>query len=224
VSGEVPLPAPAALPPFPLTKTLSPADYTRLASEAAVVRACAGEGSTQVSEHRVWEYAMALHAMERWVQQDGRTLRTLMDVGGAGSPLIAAATQRYPDLVSVVVDPVVNHPIEQSPGHNSFDVVTAISVLEHVEKPNPFLAACVRHLRPGGLLVLTMDYWNCEGPDTGHFHWMRQRIYNRHSVTDLLTTLREKYKCRRFGETDWTYHGNHVFNYTFLAVTLRKEG
>jgi SAM-dependent methyltransferase len=38
---------------------------------------------------------------------------------------------------------------------NSWDVVTAFQVLEHVEAPDEFLAACIRCLRPGGRLIVT---------------------------------------------------------------------
>ncbi|MGI3776549.1 MAG: bifunctional 2-polyprenyl-6-hydroxyphenol methylase/3-demethylubiquinol 3-O-methyltransferase UbiG [Janthinobacterium lividum] len=36
-----------------------------------------------------------------------------------------------------------------------FDVVCALEVVEHVESPTDFLAACVQRLRPGGLLFVS---------------------------------------------------------------------
>lgn len=209
-------------PRLPLNKTATPADFARLADELAAVDAVGVEGQHPM---RRWEYAMALYTLAAWrtTEMDDQP-HHLLDVGGGGSPLLDIIRQQYPRTGCDLVDPVVNYPIEASPiRDSSYDVVTAVSVLEHVPQQRQFLKACARHLRPGGLLFLTMDYWDCEGPDTAHYHWMRQRIYNRHAVNDLLTWARETCGLTRFGGTDWTYHGHHVFDYTFLSLALRKD-
>jgi SAM-dependent methyltransferase len=41
------------------------------------------------------------------------------------------------------------------------DVITCLSVIEHGVHLEPFLAECRRILKPGGLLILSTDYW-CE--------------------------------------------------------------
>jgi SAM-dependent methyltransferase len=170
---------------------------------------------------------MVVHAMGEWLApQAGWTEpRLLLDVGGCASQLPEILAGVFPERFLIqVIDPGVNHTIEASPlGDGCAAVITCVSVLEHVEKWKAFLRATVRHLAPGGLLVLTMDYWDCEGPDTAHFHWMRRRIYNRASVTDLLNFLRDDLGCRRFGGVDWRFHGNHVYNYSFLATALIKD-
>lgn len=211
---------------LPLTKVLDPAhDYPLLAAELAHLSPDAT--ATQATEHRRWEYAMALYAIGAWAHARHTTPRTLLDVGGAGSSFLAAVHSAYPGIATTLVDPTVNAPIEaHTPSADTppFDVVTALSVLEHVDHWKEFLRACVRHLRPGGLLVLTTDYWDCEGPDTAHFHWMRRRIYNRHTLTDVLDVLRDELRCRRFGGCDWYYSGNHVCgSYTFAVTTLVKD-
>ena len=40
-------------------------------------------------------------------------------------------------------------------GEGGFDVVCALEVVEHVESPADFLAACVERIRPGGLLFVS---------------------------------------------------------------------
>ena len=224
------------IPALPLSKTCNPADLAILPVEverrkAPRVPPLLSEASYFPPESlngqhpmRRWEYALALHAIRCWRVGAGDNPHHLLDVGGAGSPFLDCLRTIYPATSLELVDPAVNHSIEASTiRDDSYDVLTCLSVLEHVPKPKPFLKACARHLRPGGLMVLTVDYWDCEGPDTAHFHWMRERIYNRRSLTDVMTYCREALGLRRFGGADWTYFGNHVYDYSFASLVLRKD-
>lgn len=215
---------------LPLTKTLDPADYDRLAQELREVdKLELGEQHPQ----RRWEYAMALRALRVWsVGNDGPP--EVFDVGGGGSPFLNLAF----NLCSghhAVVDPEPPHPslerwaefryfgspIEEYTGL-PVDAITCISVLEHVKNYRPFLRAIAKNLHPGGLAFFTVDYWNCEGEDTAHFHWQRERIYNRHTIKKLLTDASEL-GLKPYGTVDWAYNGDHVYNYTFLSFALVKE-
>ena len=207
---------------IPLTKTLDPADWDDLAPELARVRAV-GIGAQH--DLREWEYSLALRALvthrEHYPTPPADYL--VLDVGGAGSTFSAMVTG--PGVACKVVDPKINKSIEQVspvPPYALADAVVSISTIEHVKEPLPFLQACHRVLAPGGLLFLTFDYWNQSGPDTAMFHWMRERIYNQ-LTWGLLAADCVAMGFQAFGETDVTYHGDHVYDYSFCSLALTKE-
>lgn len=161
----------------------------------------------------------------------------ICDVGGAGSHFWQVLTSVTPENITVV-DPnggsipevgqavLLSLSIEEYAAHayhNQFDVLTSISVIEHVEEVRKFFRACHMLLKPGGLLFLTTDYWDAEGPDTAHFHWMRKRIYNADRVRKLLQDIREL-GFKSFGTSDWGYHGPQVYDYSACSVALVKKG
>lgn len=196
---------------------------------------------------RRWEYAMALAAIDQWNlarrERDGTIplgqALTIGDVGGAGSNF-------WQVLVGLTSEPVLlidpHAPPSGKPegacllytgsveeyaanySHNQFDLLTCISVIEHVTDLRPFFRACHMLLKPGGLLFLTTDYWDAEGDDTAHFHWMRERIYHEQSLTRLITSVREL-GFARMGASRWRpYPGPMVFDYSVASLALvRKE-
>lgn len=64
--------------------------------------------------------------------------------------VVRHASSRYPG-VSFEVGDLTAIPF---PGR-SFDVVAALQVIEHLERPREFLDECARVLKPGGLLILS---------------------------------------------------------------------
>jgi SAM-dependent methyltransferase len=68
---------------------------------------------------------------------------------------------------------------------SSFDVVTALDVIEHVEADSRALAEIARVLRPGGILVATVPaYQFLWGPHDEALHHMRR--YNSRQFVDLI--------------------------------------
>lgn len=209
---------------FALTRTLDPADYDVLADAVTLIRNCRA-GAALLAEqhpHRVWEYALTLEALDRWWRSwpPPRPHVHWIDVGGAGSPLMPVLLEE--DVIDVVsvVDPKLNEGIEASQ-RPPVDVVSAISVIEHVAAPVPFLKACLRHLKPGGLFILTLDYQPENGKDTKHFHWDRTWIGTPGSWA-MLTEALADLGAVPFGGIDRTYHGAHVYDYTFASVVAVK--
>lgn len=200
---------------------------------------------------REWEYGMALKAIQAWGEApllkqelgaNGLPWK-LVDIGGAQSNFCQALA--YLGHVEVV-DPAIHTPDGQSgithgsefnvshakysveeyavgfPGR--FNVLTCISVIEHIPQKQiqEFLRALHRLLKPGGLLVLTTDYWDFEGPDTAHFHWMRERIYTPETLRYLRKKIREV-GFDTFGETSLAWNGNIVYDYSLVHLSYVKR-
>lgn len=213
------------------TKTLDLADYAPL--QAVTYRLLPESVLEGQHPHREWEYRMALATRESWRRSLPRPDEIplhVLDVGGGGSRFWEVFDA--PRYTCTVVDPerppagggawvkaLIDSDDPAIPAQ--VDAIFAISVIEHTEHPRTFLAACAKRLVAGGLLFLTADCWDCEGPDVAHFNWMRQRIFNIGSWRKLLDAARE-HGLVRFGEADWHYHGDHVYNYSFISGALVK--
>lgn len=222
--------------PFPLSKFMD-LERDRHALAAPLAQVAAARATDGQHPARAWEYAMALHTLAAWTAHQ-TTLTVplaLADVGGAGSRFAVALETSLRALTHpvLIIDPNLPPEIPAAAGykgtieafadtqpHPAFDALFALSVLEHVPTPRPFLRACRQLLKPDGLLFLTVDAWNSEGPDTAHFSWMRERIYNPDSITKVQQDLREM-GFRSFGRSDWTYPGDQLYgSYTFASIAM----
>jgi hypothetical protein len=167
-------------------------DFVHLQPELAVVEF---EGMTPKQR---WEQALALHATERW-----RTAH----------PSFGDDSCQYG-----VLDPAWRC----VPGDTLANVVTCLSVLEHVPDQEAFLyhLSCV--VAPGGLLVLTFPFWNRCGPDTAHGHQARQRIFCPKEYGKLRQQAQALH-LSTFGGVDPLYHGPQVHDYTYASLVLEKR-
>ena len=220
-----------------LSKTLDPTDFEQLTDELAVVDRYFTSAREQHPLRR-WEYALALRAATTWRAQATPHSIGWADVGGAGSPFHRMLTELLdvdPTLPRSgrIIDPDL--PINSctlaehlAQGAALRELVFCLSVLEHVEDLDQFLYHLSCLVAPGGLLFLTLDYCDAlvdDWPeDRYHFHWMRRRIANQYGWrlggAEVLT---QQHSFSLLGDHDWTYHGDHVFNYSFASLALVKR-
>jgi hypothetical protein len=217
-----------------LSKVLNPTDFDQLTEELRIVDQHFASAREQHPMRR-WEYAMALRAVRYWMDHGNYAHSAgVADIGGAGSPFSEMLDQTTACSVRVI-DPIVNMSLAQylQQAPHLACIVTCLSVLEHVEDLDQFLYHLNCLVAPGGLLFLTMDCWDQNGPDTAHFHWMRKRIFSLDDWRDL-AHARHRFEdvgpqhplddFSLLGEAeDWTYHGNQVYDYTFASLALVKR-
>jgi len=75
--------------------------------------------------------------------------------------------------------------LENDRSEESFDMVSAFHVIEHIRRLPEFLALMRKRMRPGGFLVLETP--NCAGAwdDIGMFHIAHLQTFSPHSMTNL---------------------------------------
>lgn len=128
-----------------------------------------------LNPYRLWEYCSLL---QRLPELGDKT--RFLDVGGAGAALAYALAERGHQGVAVDLNGELvatcanvagkrNLPLEAkvcdatqdlSAAGEGFDLVTLVSVLEHIPEPEwgKVFSNCAQVMRPGGWLYLTFDY------------------------------------------------------------------
>jgi hypothetical protein len=215
-----------------LSKTLDPADFDQLRDRLTGVDPYFTRDREQHPMRR-WEYAMALEAQARWYDATSGTTRPqgpVIDVGGAGSPFWRMVNPE----VCRVVDPDGGSDLAEHLrlGAMLASEVYCLSVLEHVDDLDQFIYHLGCLVAPGGLLFLTVDHCDhpshdadmevASTPDQHHFHWMRKRIFGRWDLEHVAETLLDQ-SFSWLGDRDFTYHGHHVFDYSFCSLALVKR-
>lgn len=214
-----------------LSRCYHPDDYEDMTEALAIVDEHFTKSAPQ-SEHRRWEYATALVAIEHWSAATQTNPTHLVDVGGNGSPFHHMVAQYMPK----VVDPKESDRLDlagylhRCPG--LAPVVTCLSVIEHVEDLDRFLYHLSCLVAPGGLLILTTDivsnetFADWKGQDKAHFHWLRKRIFSPEWLYDLseyvwaentpagwfpVAARLSKYGFGFFAGCDSDYHGDQLY-------------
>jgi len=213
--------------PIIYSKTYDPADNFE---ESAIVLNI-NEQLASVAhrfEHplRAWEYGLALNVLR------SRECFSVLDVGGGGSVFAPAAASLGITVVQVdpgdclewvahqawtLGRPLVYHQqdIMSYDDRRTYDAVTCLSVLEHIEEDRDFFRRLQSFVRPGGLLILTVDFWPDGVPQvSGHL-----RTYN---VARLSRLINDAPGFELLGTPDYTDRGAHVHGYTFASLVLKK--
>lgn len=226
----------------PLSRYLQPDDYQ--AFDPDVWHAVDGHFTKDRPQHeaRRWEYALALAAIRAWgetLPDSERSLPRIADVGGAGSPfwrMVDGSSVQVIDpdapMRPLTLDAYVHGHSWDAVQPSLFDVVTCLSVIEHVDPTelDGFLYHLTCLLRPGGLLVLTCDACGCTGgawhaptADPHHFHWMRRQIVTRPLLLEIMQRLADC-QCTFLGGVD--VHQPPVptvYDYTFASLVMQKR-
>lgn len=199
--------------------------------------------------HKMWEWSRALHLIKQMYpnakRPDGWAPR-VVSIGSAFCPLEPALCYLGYSVVDGDVDAScgterekINSFLEKFNGNPlkwvqtgfgtlhervglNWDVVMCISTIEHVDIPLEKAAwkEMADMLKPGGLLIVTMDgmpesrkgfkyddvRWTNYGPDL-----IKARVEELHY-----------YGMKPVGEVDYTYHGNHVNDYSFWFIAMTK--
>lgn len=194
---------------------------------------------------RYWEYAQALRAA---VCVPGQV--EILEIGGSDSVLMPAlmsmekglsyTSVETPEWISANSErrkqqcPQPLAQLPYLPVDEQFDVVLAISVIEHIEEDaHELIHDWAQLVKPGGVLFLTSDVGQVE-KDFYMFHWMRLMKLNGQRVIWTPETWGELAKLSGFapiGPEDWAWHGGPLFcdgstgggGYTFGALALRRK-
>ena len=149
-------------------------------------------------EDRHWWFTvrrrMIVEAIARRVQGPQK----ILDVG-CGTGALSAALQSMGEVLAVDSEPlalartqsrgITTAPLEEISANPraEFDVVCLFDVLEHIEDDEKALAHWVSHVKPGGLVAITvpafMIFWGGHDVASGH-----HRRYNKKSLLKLMST------------------------------------
>lgn len=112
---------------------------------------------------------------------------------------------------------------------SSFDFVTCLSVIEHIPDSADALREIRRILKPGGLALISTDYW--EAPlDTSGMVVCGQpaKIYDRTTIEHDLIRIASQHGLKLCGPVDLRIHEPLVsfmgLEYTFIFLQFRAEG
>lgn len=127
------------------------------------------------------------------------------------------------DVIRYEVSDFMHTPFERE----SFEIITAMSVIEHGFNSQALLAEISHLLRPGGYFIASFDYWPEKVETTGiRFFGMDWRIFSEQEVLSFIDDARE-YHLTPSGDTTLKAHDKTIHyadrSYTFAWMVLRKS-
>lgn len=232
-------------PDFIFSKSLEVKDYEELRMEVAHIletdKMLEGVPHFHQHEHRKWEYAIAERAILDNTDPHGPGAPVIiLDVGGAGSTLGAAlamlgyhvheidqddhgdavdaqraaleAKLKFDNNLTFSRTDFASLPLEP----NMADIVTCISVIEHVKDDRSFVRKLGAHVKPGGLLILTTDFHPSGAPQTP---W-HERAYNKEGMLDLYRELSGFEMLNN--QFSYDAYEQVVHGWSFASLIMRK--
>ena len=206
--------------------------WRRLARKTGVSRAIdVGD------ELKSWDVLKTVNFIEENVPRTA----PILDMGAFASEILPILHEdRYSNLTGIDLNPN----IKKMPHANvvrfevadfmhtqfedaSFQVISAISVIEHGFKSEPLLAEISRLLRPGGYFIASFDYWPDKVDTSGvSFFGMDWTIFSGQDVHKFLDEAKS-YNLTPCGEIDLTATDKPVKcaekEYTFAWLALQKR-
>jgi len=128
----------------------------------------------------------------------------------------------YADVIRYKVSDLMHTPFQSG----SFEVIAAISVIEHGFDSQTLLAEMSRLLRPGGYFIASFDYWpeKVEATDV-RFFGMDWRIFSEHEVLAFIDRAHE-HRLTPIGNVHLKARERTIQyaerSYTFAWLVLRK--
>jgi len=184
-----------------------------------------------------WDVLKTVHFIEKNVPRSA----SILDLGAFASELPCILHKlNYSNVVGVDLNPDVrNMPYARSVryevadfmhtrfANESFDVITAISVIEHGYNAQALLRELSRLLRVGGYFVASFDYWPEKIKSDGIMIFgMDWRIFSEQEVRSFVQEARE-YGLILPGEIDLDSAERAITcagrDYTFAWLVLRKD-
>jgi 2-polyprenyl-3-methyl-5-hydroxy-6-metoxy-1,4-benzoquinol methylase len=128
---------------------------------------------------RIWEYPYVYHHLKVWREKAGEAKPTVVDIGSGVTFFPFAVARLGCDVICTDIDPICAGDLKLAAQHVKLNVGTVgfrlaqegrlpfedeesvavycISVIEHVPNLEPMVTEIARILRPGGLLLMTLD-------------------------------------------------------------------
>lgn len=163
---------------------------------------------------------------------------SILDIGCYGSEaLLAMHNAGFTNLSGVDLDPRIrNMPHQDSIRYvtgnfmatpfedESFDAITAISVIEHGYDGPRLLSEMSRLLKPGGTFLASVDYWQ-DKIDTGNTRYfdMSWLLFSAEDVQALIAEA-AKHRLRPVGDLQFSgsdrtiEHGGYEYTFAWLAL------
>lgn len=129
-------------------------------------------------------------------------------IGVDVSPTAVKLSQKNSHYKVDLVD--LNQPL---PMQDSFDLITILDVLEHIQDDQGILKNLKAHLRPGGTLLITVPAYQ--------FLWSEHDVALKHFRRYTAHTLLEKLKLAGFEPIYCTYANFFVFPLVFVYRLLK---